>query len=256
MLTKRIIPCLDVRDGRVVKGVRFEGLTDHGDPVALARRYEAEGADEIVILDVTATVEGRLATRAVIERVADALSIPLCVGGGVKAADDVRALLRAGADKVAINSAAVRDPSILEAAADSFGRQCVVLAIDARGPLGASPEGWEVVIDGGRTPAGKALLAWAREGVARGAGEVLFTSIDHDGTGRGFALEGVRALARELQVPVIASGGGRLPEHFLEVFERAGADAALAAGIFHRGETTVAALKGYLRERGVEIRSA
>jgi cyclase len=253
VLAPRIIPCLDVKDGRVVKGVRFEALVDQGDPVALATRYEAEGADEIAILDVTAGLEGRLATRAVIEGVGRALSIPLTVGGGVRALEDVRALLRAGADKVAMNSAAVRDPRLLEEAAGVFGRQCVVLAIDARAREGGA---FEVVVDGGRTPTGKDALAWAEEGVRRGAGEVLLTSIDRDGTGAGFDIALTRALSRALPVPVIASGGGRLPEHFLEAFTEGEADAALAAGIFHRGETSVHALKRFLRGRGIEVRPA
>ncbi|HVY60897.1 MAG TPA: HisA/HisF-related TIM barrel protein, partial [Planctomycetota bacterium] len=182
MLTRRILPCLDVREGRVVKGVRFVDLADHGNPVALARRYEAEGADELVILDITATVEGRLATRAVVEACADVLAIPLTVGGGVKDVDSMRALLAAGADKVAVNSAAVRDPGMLRRAADEFGSQCVVLAIDARAIRTDGSVRMEVVVDGGRTATGRDAVEWAREGVGRGAGEVLLTSIDRDGT--------------------------------------------------------------------------
>jgi cyclase len=259
MLTRRIIPCLDVRDGRVVKGVRFVDLADHGDPAALARRYEAEGADELVILDITATVEGRLATRAVVEACADVLAIPLTVGGGVKDVDSVRALLAAGADKVAVNSAAVRDPEMIRRAAREFGSQCVVLAIDARElPIDVAAGGesvFEVVIDGGRTAAGMDAVRWARDGVARGAGEILLTSIDRDGTGQGFDIELTRAVSRAVPVPVIASGGARDPEHFLEAFRSGEADAALAAGVFHRGEATVASLKSYLREKGVEVRA-
>lgn len=250
MLTRRIIPCLDVRAGRVVKGTRFERLVDVGDPVALARAYERQGADELVILDITATVEARLATLAIVEACADELSIPLTVGGGVRGVDDVRLLLAAGADKVAVNSAAVRDPSMLASAAERFGSQCVVLAIDAR----AAGAAWEVVIDGGRTPAHRDALVWAREGVGRGAGEILLTSIDRDGTGTGFDLELTRAVARAVAVPVIASGGARTAEDFREVLTAGEADAALAAGILHRGETTVDSLKRYLRERGVEVR--
>jgi cyclase len=250
VLTRRIIPCLDVRAGRVVKGVRFEALADQGDPVALARAYEAQGADELAILDITATVEGRLATLALVERCADELSIPLTVGGGVRSVEDVRRLLAAGADKVAVNSAAARDPGLIGTAAREFGSQAIVLAIDAR----RAGAGFEVVIDGGRTPAGRDAVAWAGEGVLRGAGEILLTSMDRDGTRRGFDTGLTAAVARAVAVPVIASGGGGSPESFYEVLTAGGADAALAAGIFHRGETTVAALKEYLRGRGVEVR--
>ncbi|MHC4393276.1 MAG: imidazole glycerol phosphate synthase subunit HisF [Planctomycetota bacterium] len=263
MLTKRIIPCLDIRDGRVVKGVQFEELTDQGDPVELARLYEAQGADELVILDITATVEGRRATAAIVEACADELSIPLTVGGGVKGLEGMERLLMWGADKVAVNSAAVRDPAMLSACAERFGRQCVVLAIDAR-RTGALIEGAathldeyvqaEVVVDGGRTPMGRDLLAWALEGVERGAGEILLTSMDRDGTRIGFDLELTRAVSHAVTVPVIASGGAAGEESFLDVFVRGEADAALAASIFHKREATVGSLKNYLIQRGVHVR--
>jgi cyclase len=251
MLTRRIIPCLDVRAGRVVKGTKFLELKDQGDPVELARAYERQGADELVILDIVATVEGRLATLAMVERCANELSIPLTVGGGVRGLEDMRALLKAGADKVGVNSAAVRDPALLGVCAAEFGRQCVVLAIDARA---RGEGGFEVVVDGGRTATDKDAVAWAKEGVRLGAGEILLTSMDRDGTGLGFDLELTRAVARAVAVPVIASGGGRTPESFLDALTAGEADAALAAGIFHRGEATVGSLKSFLRERGVAIR--
>lgn len=254
MLAKRLIPCLDCRDGRVVKGVRFEGLVDSGDPVALACAYEEGGADELVVLDITATVEGRLATLALVERIADRLSIPLTVGGGVRDVEDVRRLLAAGADKVGVNSAAVRRPGVLAEAASRFGSQCVVLAIDARRAEARGAGAFEVVIDGGRTPAGRDAVEWAREGVGRGAGEILLTSIDRDGTRSGFDLELTRLVSRAVPVPVIASGGAAGPESFHDVLTAGEADAALAASIFHKGEATVASLKAYLAARSVPVR--
>ncbi|MFY9781866.1 MAG: imidazole glycerol phosphate synthase subunit HisF [Candidatus Baltobacteraceae bacterium] len=252
MLARRIVPCLDIKAGRVVKGVRFVDLTDAGDPVALARLYEERGADELVFLDITATIEGRRAMRDVVRAVAAELSIPFAVGGGVSSAGDVRDLLRAGCDKVSLNSAAVRDPAVLRAAAGEFGSQCVVLAVDARHVPATG--GWEVVIDGGRTPTGLDAVTWVREATALGAGEILLTSIDRDGTKSGFDLALTRAIRDAVEVPVIASGGAGTAAHFAEVFELAGADAALAASLFHYGELDIGALKAELAARGIPIR--
>ncbi len=252
MLARRIIPCLDVKNGRVVKGVRFVELSDAGDPVALARVYEARGADELVFLDITATVEGRRAMLDVVRAVAAELTIPFAVGGGVSSAADVRRLLRAGCDKVSLNSAAVRDPNVLRGAVDEFGSQCIVIAIDAR--RRPSGTGWEVVIDGGRTASDRDAVAWAREAAELGAGEILLTSIDRDGTKSGYDLELTRAIRGAVEVPVIASGGAGTIEHFAEVFERAGADAALAASLFHYRELDIGSLKEALAARGIPIR--
>jgi cyclase len=251
MLARRIIPCLDVRAGRVVKGIRFVELSDAGDPVALAQTYETHGADELIFLDITATVEGRKTMRDVVGAVAAELTIPFAVGGGVNGVADVRDLLRAGCDKVSLNSAAVRDPKILRAAADEFGSQCIVLAIDARQ---TATRAWEVVIDGGRTPTGRDAVDWASEATRLGAGEILLTSIDRDGTKSGFDLQLTGAVRAAVDVPVIASGGAGTIEHFAEVFERAGADAALAASLFHYGELDIGVLKAALAERGIPIR--
>jgi cyclase len=251
VLARRIIPCLDIKAGRVVKGVRFVELADAGDPVELARIYEARGADELVFLDITATIEGRRAMRDVVRAVAAELTIPFSVGGGVSTVADVRDLLRAGCDKVSLNSAAVRDPDVLQAAADEFGSQCVVLAIDARRrPAG---DGWDVLVDGGRTPTGLEAVAWAREATARGAGEILLTSIDRDGTKSGFDLALVRAVRDAVEVPVIASGGAGCANDFADAFD-AGADAALAASLFHFGELDIGRLKEELAGRGIPIR--
>src|SRR5919198_2789219 len=229
-LAKRLIPCLDVDAGRVVKGTRFRDLRDAGDPVELAARYDREGADELVFLDITATVEGRAATLDVISRTADQAFIPLTVGGGVRDEDGVNALLRAGADKVSLNSAAVREPELLARCADRFGTQCMVVAIDVRRRDG---DGWEVWVDAGRTPTGRDAVAWAAEATGRrGAGEVLLTSMDRDGTGAGYDLDLLRAVTSAVRVPVIASGGAGAPEDFAEAL-RAGADAVLAASRFH-----------------------
>ena len=251
MLVRRIIPCLDIKDGRVVKGIRFVDLRDAGDPVELARIYEASGADELVFLDITATVEGRNATRDVVRAVAAQLTIPFAVGGGVNGVDDVRSLLRAGCDKVALNSAAVRTPAILEEAAAEAGSQCIVLAIDARSNGRGA---WEVVIDGGRTPTGLNAVEWARKGSRLGAGEILLTSMDRDGTKSGFDIELTRTVRESVGVPVIASGGAGTVEHFAQAFETAGADAALAASLFHFGELAIPDLKEGLRSRGIPIR--
>jgi cyclase len=252
-LAKRIMPCLDVDAGRVVKGTRFQELRDAGDPVELAAHYDREGGDELVFLDITATVEGRAATLDVIARTAEQVFIPLTVGGGVKRDDDAHELLRAGADKVAVNSAAVRDPSLLQRCADRFGTQCMVIAIDAkRRPDG---DGWEVFVDAGRTPAGRDAIEWAVEATTeRGAGEVLLTSMDRDGTGEGYDLELVRAIAGEVRVPVVASGGAGHLDHFAEALTEGHADAVLAASRLHFGQLTIREIKEYLRERDVEVR--
>jgi cyclase len=251
VLARRIIPCLDVKAGRVVKGIRFVALGDAGDPVELARVYERRGADELVFLDITATVEGRRAMRDVVRSVAAELTIPFAVGGGVASVSDVRDLLRAGCDKVALNSAALRAPALLQHAADEFGSQCVVVAIDARA---TGPGTWEVVVDGGRTPTGVDAVAWAAEAARLGAGEILLTSIDRDGTKSGFELELTRAVRDAVGVPVIASGGAGNADDFAAVFERAGADAALAASLFHYGELDIGALKRNLAARGIPVR--
>ncbi|MGH7706491.1 MAG: imidazole glycerol phosphate synthase subunit HisF [Vulcanimicrobiaceae bacterium] len=249
-LVKRIVPCLDIKAGRVVKGVRFVELADAGDPVALARLYERRGADELVFLDITATVEGRRAMLDVVRAVARELTIPFAVGGGVGKVDDVRDLLRAGCDKVSINSAALRDPTLLGRAAEEFGNQCIVIAIDAR----RTDSGFEVVIDGGRTPTGRDAVAWAREATQRGAGEILVTSIDRDGTRAGFDLELTAAVRAATDVPVIASGGAGKIADFDAVFRIADADAALAASLFHYGELDLGDLKRELGRRGIPVR--
>jgi cyclase len=251
-LAKRVIPCLDVDAGRVVKGTRFVDLRDAGDPVELAARYDAEGADELVFLDITATVEGREATLDVIGRTADQVFIPLTVGGGVRAEDDVNALLRSGADKVAINSAAVRDPSLLERCAERFGTQCMVVAIDAKRSDGS----WEVFVDAGRTPTGLDAVEWAAQATERGgAGEVLLTSMDRDGTGEGYDLELLRAVGDAVTVPVVASGGAGTLEHFADALLEGRADAVLAASRFHFEELTIAMVKAHLASRGLPVRS-
>ena len=253
MLARRIIPCLDIKDGRVVKGVRFVELADAGDPVALARRYEEEGADELVFLDITATVEGRRATLAVVRSVARELTIPFAVGGGVRGVEDVNDLLRAGCDKVSINSAAVRDPELVRRASLRFGAQCIVVAIDAR-RSGAAGSGFEVVVDGGRTPTGRDAVAWARELEERGAGELLVTSIDRDGTRDGYDLALTRAIRDACDLPLIASGGAGKIADFTAVFRDADADAALAASLFHYGELAIHDLKDALAADGVVVR--
>ena len=239
-----------MKEGRVVKGIKFVDLVDAGDPVELARRYEERGADELVFLDITATVEGRRATRDAIAAVAAELTIPFAVGGGVATTADVRTLLRSGCDKVSINSAAIRNPAILNEAASAFGAQCVVIAIDAKRVAG----GWEVVIDGGRTPTGHDAVAWALEATTRGAGEILLTSIDADGTKAGYDLALCSAVREATGVPLIASGGAGSVDHFHDVFTIAHADAALAASLFHSGTLDIAALKAELIERGVAMR--
>jgi imidazole glycerol-phosphate synthase subunit HisF len=252
-LAKRILPCLDVDAGRVVKGTRFVDLRDAGDPVELAARYDAEGADELVFLDITATVEGRQATLDVIGQTADQVFIPLTVGGGVREDEDVRTLLRAGADKVAINSAAVREPSLLGRCAERFGTQCIVIAIDAKRRNG---DGWEVFVDAGRTPTGRDAFEWAAEATERyGAGEILLTSMDRDGTGEGYDLELLRAVDDAVQVPVVASGGAGRVEHFAEALTEGRADAALAASRFHFEELTIRQVKDHLARAGIPVRT-
>jgi cyclase len=253
-LAKRILPCLDVDAGRVVKGTRFVDLRDAGDPVELAARYDAEGADELVFLDITATVEGRQATLDVIGQTADQVFIPLTVGGGVREDEDVRTLLRAGADKVAINSAAVREPSLLGRCAERFGTQCIVIAIDAKRRNG---DGWEVFVDAGRTPTGRDAFEWAAEATERyGAGEILLTSMDRDGTGEGYDLELLRAVDDAVQVPVVASGGAGRVEHFAEALTEGRADAVLAASRFHFEELTIRDVKDHLARAGIPVRTA
>jgi len=251
MLAKRIIPCLDVKDGRVVKGRRFVDLRDAGDPVALAARYDHEGADELVFLDITASAERRRTVVDLAAQVAEALSIPFCVGGGIDSVQDAAAILRAGADKVAVNSAAVRRPELLGEIAARAGAQAAVLAIDARRRDDGS---YEVVIEGGRTPTGLDAVEWARRGVEHGAGEILLTSMDRDGTRDGFELELTALVADAVRVPVIASGGAGEAAHFVELFARTGAEAGLAASIFHSGEIAVGVLKEDLAARGVPVR--
>jgi len=250
-LAKRVIPCLDVDAGRVVKGTRFVDLRDAGDPTELAARYDAEGADELVFLDITATVEGRESTYEVISRTADQVFIPLTVGGGVRDEDDARALLRAGADKVSLNTAAVRDPSVLSRCADRFGTQCVVVAIDAKRADGH----WEVFVDSGRTATGRDAVSWATEATAeRGAGEILLTSMDRDGTGEGYDIELLRAVSDAVRVPVVASGGAGELRHFAEALTDGRADAVLAASRFHFGELALRQVKEYLAEQGIPVR--
>jgi cyclase len=253
-LAKRVIPCLDVDAGRVVKGTRFVDLRDAGDPVELAARYDAEGADELVFLDITATVEGREATLDVVARTAEQVFIPLTVGGGVRSEDDVRSLLRAGADKVGVNTAAVREPSLLRACAARFGTQCMVIAIDAkRRPAGS---GWEVFVDAGRTATGRDAVAWAVEATEEGgAGEVLLTSMDRDGTGEGYDIELLRAVSDAVRVPVVASGGAGRLEHFGQALTQGGADAVLAASRFHFEELTIRQVKVYLADLGLPVRT-
>ncbi len=249
MLTKRIMPCLDVSHGRVVKGVRFEGLRDAGDPVELALAYQLQGADEIVILDISATPEGRGHQLSTVERVREGLAIPLTTGGGIRTAADAQALLEAGADKVSINSAAVADPSLIGAIAGRFGSQCCVVAIDAAWRDGR----FEVLVRGGRDGTGRDAVAWAREAQERGAGEILLTSWDRDGTREGYDLVLTRSVAEAVHVPVIASGGADHAGHVIEAFA-AGADAVLAASIFHDGDLSVSDVKLRLMEAGVAVR--
>jgi len=250
MLAKRIIPCLDVKDGRTVKGVNFVNLRDAGDPVELGAAYSLQGADELVFLDITATHEKRKTLAELARHVAAELNIPFTIGGGIGSIADVGVLLESGADKVSINSAAVRNPGLIDELSKEFGSQCIVLAIDAKKMVA----GWYVHLNGGRIPTDIELYAWAQEGTDRGAGEILFTSMDHDGTKQGFALEATAKLSDLLPIPIIASGGAGTMEHFLEVFTTGKADAGLAASIFHFGEIPIPDLKNYLAAQGVTMR--
>ena len=253
MLAKRLIPCLDVDRGRVVKGVRFVSLRDAGDPVECATRYDAEGADELVFLDITASSDARPTVLDMVRRVADAVFLPFTVGGGVRSVEDADALLRAGADKVGVNTAAVAEPGLLDRLARRFGSQAVVLAIDAR-QIGR--DRWEVYVQGGRTSTGRSAVAWAREGADRGAGEILLTSMDRDGTRDGFDVPLTRAASRAVRIPVVASGGCGSVAHMAEVLTEGEASAALAASLFHFGEIRIPEAKSRLREVGVEVRVA
>jgi imidazole glycerol-phosphate synthase subunit HisF len=279
MLAKRIIPCLDVKDGRVVKGVHFVGLRDAGDPVEQARLYDAAGADELVFLDISATPEGRATVAPMVRRVADEVFLPLTVGGGIRTVEDMRHILLAGADKVSVNSAAVKTPELLSRGAEKFGSQCVVIAIDAKRVENQTPNSqgpnpktqgprtqisnqqstinnpkWEVYIAGGRTPTGLDALEWSQRAVELGAGEILLTSIDADGTKNGYDIELTRAIVERVSVPVIASGGAGDLAHFAEVLTAAQADAALAASLFHDGILTIETVKAYLAEQRIPVR--
>jgi len=253
MLAKRIIPCLDVKDWRVVKGVHFVNLRDAGDPVDNARLYNAEGADELVFLDITASPEGRATTVEMVRRVAVEVFIPFAVGGGVRTVEDVRRLLLAGADKVSINTAAVRNPELLTAAAERFGSQCIIIAVDAR-QVADDPPRWEVYVNGGRTPTGLDAIEWTVRAVELGAGEVLLTSMDADGTLNGYDLSLTRAVAEAVPVPVIASGGAGKLEDFAQVLTEGKADAALAASLFHDRMLSIGEVKAYLAEQGIPVR--
>lgn len=251
MLAKRIIPCLDVRDGKVVKGINFVGIKEVGDPVELAKQYSDSGADEIVFLDITASHEGRATMLDVVRRTAEVVFVPLTVGGGIRTIDDVRDTLRAGSDKVGINSAAVRNPELINEAAKLFGRQCIVAAVDAKRVDDGS---WHVVINGGRIDTGKDLLEWVQELEQRGAGEILLTSMDADGTKAGYDLEMTKAVCDLVNIPVIASGGAGSVNDFADVFAATGCDAALAASLFHYGELTIDEVKDAMRARGIPAR--
>lgn len=257
MLAKRVIPCLDVDKGRVVKGVRFVDIKDAGDPVELASRYDSEGADEVVFLDITASHEDRDTILDVVSRTAETVFIPLTVGGGVRTVDDVKRLLRAGADKVAVNTAAVANPELVRDAADEFGAQAIVVAIDARGrEISCGDKAWEVFVQGGRVPTGMDAVRWARMAAELGAGEILLTSMDRDGTTDGYDLELTRAVVEAVNVPVIASGGAGTPEHLADAVDPAlcGAEAALAASVFHFGQFSVTDAKRAMAARGLPVR--
>ena len=251
MYAKRIIPCLDVNNGRVVKGTNFVNLRDAGDPVEAAKAYDAQGADELVSLDITASAQARNIILDMVAQVADSIFIPFTVGGGIRTVDDFNALLRAGADKVSVNSAAIRNPSLIQEAAEKFGSQCVVCAIDAK----RRPEGgWTVYLNGGRVDTGLDAVKWAKQAVELGAGEILLTSMDCDGVKNGYDLELTRAVSDSVNVPVIASGGAGAMEHFYDAFTAGHADAVLAASLFHFGEITIPDLKAYLAGRGISVR--
>jgi len=250
VLTKRIIPCLDIKEGRVVKGVKFLGLRDAGDPVEVAKAYDVQAADELVFLDITASIENRKTLVSLVERIAENIFMPFTVGGGIADIEDIRNILNAGADKVSVNTQAVKFPQLISAAAKRFGSQCIVVAIDAK----KQGDSWEVFINGGRTPAGINAVEWAQIASRLGAGEILLTSMDYDGTKDGYDLELTKAITGKVNIPVIASGGAGKLEDFYNVFAQANADAALAASLFHYQEYSVRQVKDYLRERGVAVR--
>ena len=250
MLTKRIIPCLDVKDGRVVKGVHFVGLRDAGDPVETAKIYDKQKADEIVFLDITASYERRPIFLDVVKKTAEKVFMPLTAGGGIKGIEDIRDLLNAGADKISINTAAVENPELIRQAAGRFGSQCIVVAVDAK----KNKNAWEVYIHGGRTPTGKDVLGWVKQAESLGAGEILLTSMDYDGTKNGYDLPLTKAVSEAVNIPVIASGGAGKPEDFYKVLTEAAADAALAASVFHYGELLISDVKAYLKKRGISTR--
>ena len=250
MLNKRIIPCLDVKDGRVVKGVNFVSLKDAGDPVDCAKAYDQAGADELVFLDITASHENRKIFLDVVQKTAECVFMPLTVGGGISNVSDIRNLLNAGADKVSMNTSAVNEPGLIRQAATMFGSQCIVVAIDSK----RVGNRWEVFTHGGRTASGRDVIAWAREAEAKGAGEILLTSMDADGTKNGFDLELTRAVSAAVNIPVIASGGAGTLEHFYQVFAEGGADAALAASVFHYGEIPIPEVKAFLKQKKVNVR--
>lgn len=251
MLTKRIIPCLDIKDGRTVKGINFENIRDAGDPVELGALYAQEGADELVFLDITATNEKRKTLSELVKRIAQHINIPFTVGGGISTVEDVSVMLHNGADKISVNTAAYKNPSIIEGMAKEFGSQCIVLAIDTKKEADGE---WYVYLNGGRVKTDTTCLEWARRGVEAGAGEILLTSMNNDGTKQGFALDITKTLSETLPVPVIASGGGGTMQHFTDVFQTAHADAALAASIFHFKEIAIPDLKEYLAQQGITMR--
>jgi len=251
MLAKRIIPCLDVDNGRVVKGIRFVSLADAGDPVAQAKRYDVEGADELTFLDITASSDSRRIVADLVRRVADEVFIPFTVGGGLRSVEDIRSILRAGADKITLNTAAVEDPDLIKACAETFGSQCAVVAIDARR---RTEGGWEVYTHGGRRSVGRDAVEWARQVEELGAGEILLTSMDRDGTRNGYDIELTRAISSAVRIPVIASGGAGKVEHFYDALTEGGASAVLAASLFHFGELSISEVKSYLRGRGLSVR--
>ncbi|HXB46087.1 MAG TPA: imidazole glycerol phosphate synthase subunit HisF [Puia sp.] len=251
MLTKRIIPCLDIKDGRTVKGINFENIRDAGDPVELGALYARQGADELVFLDITATIEKRKTLSALVNRIAHHINIPFTVGGGITSLEDVSVLLQNGADKISVNTSAFRNPQLVRNLAKEFGSQCVVLAIDTKKEADGH---WYVYLNGGRTKTDSTCFEWAKLAVDLGAGEILLTSMNHDGTKQGFALDITRTLSTQLPVPVIASGGGGTMEHFVDVFEIARADAALAASIFHFKEIEIPELKAYLHQHDITVR--